>query len=123
MEIDKELERSYKSLKSAELLFQEKLYEDCISRCYYSILHAAKAALLSLNISVDSHDAVKKLFSLHLIKSGKINEEFGTILREEQDDRLSADYDVLFNPSDDLVFKRLEDAREFINEINKFLNK
>jgi uncharacterized protein (UPF0332 family) len=38
MEIDKELERSYKSLKSAELLFQEKLYEDCISRCYYSIL-------------------------------------------------------------------------------------
>ena len=45
-EIKKEIERAEKSLRAARPLYQEDLYEDSISRSYYSILHAAKAGLL-----------------------------------------------------------------------------
>lgn len=120
-EILAELDRAKKALKSAEVLLNQKLLEDSISRSYYAVLHAAKAALLSKGISVDSHDAVKKLFGLHLIKSGEIDKQYGMILREEQDDRLLADYNVRFMPEEERVFRRIEDARDFIFTIEQFL--
>lgn len=120
-EIQAELERAKKSLKSAEVLLNEKLYEDSISRSYYAVLHAAKAALLSKGVEVDSHEAVKRLFGMHLIKTGEIGKQYGMILREEQDDRLMADYNVGFLPEEERVFRRLEDARDFVDTIELFL--
>ena len=120
-EIDAELVRAKKALLAAEILLNQGLLEDSISRSYYAILHAAKAGLLLKNISVDSHEAVKNLFGLHLIKTGEIEKEYSIILREEQDDRLLADYNVNFIPQEDRVFRRLEDAKEFLHRIEKYL--
>lgn len=121
-EIIAEINRSKKSLQAAEVLFEQELLEDCLSRCYYAILHSAKAVLLSKEINVSSHDAVKSLFGLHLIKSGEVEKEYSIILREEQDDRLLADYDVNFSPERDRVLKRLKEAKEFIHRMDLYLS-
>ena len=113
--------RSKKALKAADFLFKESLYEDCLSRSYYSILHAAKAVLLSEGIQVDTHDAVKRLFEFHLIRTRKIDKIFAIILREEQDDRLLADYDVTFIPDMAQVESRLNDAYKFVQRMEQFL--
>ena len=55
-EIKKEIIRAEKSLNSAKILVKNNYFEDAISRCYYGILHAAKAALLVENINVSSHN-------------------------------------------------------------------
>lgn len=120
-EIKSELLRSKKALKAADFLFEENLYEDCLSRSYYAILHAAKAVLLSEGIQVDTHDAVKRLFGFHLIKTRKIDKIFAIILREEQDDRLLADYDVTFIPDVYQVESRLNDAYKFVQRMEQFL--
>jgi len=104
-------------------LFEEELYEDALSRSYYSILHAAKAALLAENVSVSSHDTVKRLFGLHLVKAGKIDKRYSYILREEQDDRYLADYDCAFTPEKERVEQRIADAEDFIHEMTIFLAK
>jgi len=122
-EIKREINRSRKALKAAEILYKARLNEDAISRSYYTILHAAKAVLLFEDIKVDSHGAVKKLFSLHFIKSGKLDAEYSRILREEQDDRLQAEYDVSFVPEKDQVLKRIDDARLFLQTMVGYLNK
>ena len=120
-EIKSELLRSKKALKAADFLFKESLYEDCLSRSYYAILHAAKAVLLSEGIQVDTHDAVKRLFGFNLIKTRKIDKIFAIILREEQDDHLLADYDVTFIPDVDQVESRLNDAYKFVQRMEQFL--
>lgn len=51
-EIRAELERGYKSLKAAHILYEKDLYEDSLSRCYYSILHSAKAVLTALKTRI-----------------------------------------------------------------------
>lgn len=119
-EIKKEIERAEKSLRAAKALFKEELYEDSISRAYYSTLHSAKAALLMEGVSATSHDAVKNLFGLHLVKPGKIDKKYSIILREEQDDRYLADYNSAFSPSEEQVKKRIEDAERFFNEMRSF---
>lgn len=95
--------------------------EDSISRSYYAVLHGARAAILSKNVSAKSHEAVKRLFGLHLVKTGDIADRFGAILRQEQDDRYLADYDVTFFPEKDRVEQRINDATLFLAEIKSYL--
>ncbi|MBU1121446.1 MAG: HEPN domain-containing protein [Candidatus Omnitrophica bacterium] len=123
IEIKKEIERSRKSLAAAKKLLEEGLFEDAISRAYYAVLHAAKSVLLAENIRVDSHEAVKRLFGLYLVKEGKIDKKYSYILREEQDDRFLADYDVSFSPEEEHVVKRIKDADSFYREMVKYLKR
>jgi len=68
-EIKREIGRGVKSLNAARKLFEAELFEDAISRSYYAILHTAKAVLLTENVKVDSHEAVKKTFRTALDKN------------------------------------------------------
>jgi uncharacterized protein (UPF0332 family) len=120
-EIKKEFHRAQKSLQSARLLLRDSLLEDTLSRAYYAILHAARAVLLAEGVNVTSHRAVRRLFGQHLIKSGKLSAHLATILAEEQDDRMLADYDVLFDPERERVQKRVDDAEAFLVAIRIFL--
>lgn len=120
-EIKKEFHRAEKSLQSARLLLRDNLLEDALSRAYYAILHAARAVLLAEGVTVTSHRAVRRLFGQHLIKSGKLSTRLATILAEEQDDRMLADYDVLFDPERERVQKRVDDAEAFLAAIKVFL--
>ena len=108
-------------MMAAKVLFDSALYEDSISRCYYGILHAAKAVLLAHGIRVESHDAVKRLFGREMIKSRLLENEYAVILREEQDERLLADYDVTYAPDKELIEERLADAERFIRRIELYL--
>ncbi len=64
---------------------------------------------------------MRRLFGQHLIKSGKLAPHLAEILAEEQDDRLLADYDVLFYPELDRVQTRVADAEVFLTAIKVFV--
>ena len=89
-----ELRRARQSLRAAELLAGDECYADAISRAYYAVLHAAKAALHVQDIVAASHAAVRRMFGLHMFRSGEIEPEWSAYLVESLDDRLAADYDV-----------------------------
>ena len=56
----KELIRAKKALLAAKTLLENQLYEDCVSRSYYAVLHAAKAALATKDIEPVSHTPSKE---------------------------------------------------------------
>lgn len=120
-EVQAELLRAHKSLEAAQSLLQHNFLEDALSRAYYAILHAARAALLAEGVDVSSHRAVRRLFGLHLVKPGKLAMRFAKILAEEQDDRMLADYDAWFHPEQDRVESRITEAGEFLNAVRTFL--
>ncbi|MBI5428645.1 MAG: HEPN domain-containing protein [Nitrospinae bacterium] len=121
-EIEAELRRAEKSLRAARLLFQEGLLEDALSRTYYAVLHAARAALLTEGIRVKSHKSVRRLFGQHLIKTGRLDSQYAAILAEEQDDRYLADYDAIFSPEKEQVNTRVKDATRFLKAIKRYLS-
>jgi uncharacterized protein (UPF0332 family) len=53
------LRRAHRSLKAAETLLEQDLYEDAISRAYYAMFYAVNALLIrdGLNVS-GKHSAV-----------------------------------------------------------------
>jgi len=117
----KELDRAKKALLAAKTLLENQLYEDCVSRAYYAVLHAAKATLATKDIDPESHNAVKRMFGLHLIKTGEIEKDFAKILTAEQEDRAIGDYNIYIEIEQDRALKRVRDAEKFVERIEKYL--
>ena len=122
----KELTRANKALRAARTLFENQLYEDCVSRAcvsrsYYAVLHAAKAALATVGVEPESHHAVRRMFGFHLVKTGKVEKDFARILTAEQEDREIGDYDIDIEIEQDRAAKRVNDAEKFIKRIENHL--
>ena len=113
--------RAKQSLRAAEILAREKCPEDAVSRAYYATLHAAKSALLVHDVAADSHRAVKRLFGLHLIRTGRIEPTWSEHLSESLDDRLSADYDSEAFVSDEDARHECRRTRAFLNRVRHYL--
>ena len=91
------LARAAESLTAAQLLLGASLYDDAVSRAYYAMFYAAKAALESANIEAHSHSGVINQFGLHFIKPGLLDAQYGRILTQTFQSRQVSDYDVQTN--------------------------
>jgi hypothetical protein len=109
------MRKSEEKLNAAKTLFREGFVDDAISRAYYSMFHAASAVLFAEGITVESHSALKTMFGLHFVKTGKIDKRYGRWLNKLKDERENGDYDIFTS------FER-EDAKEDINEVEEFLS-
>ena len=118
-----EWSRSRQSLRAAETLTRDHCYADAISRAYYAILHAVKAALHVHDVVAESHPAVRRLFGLHLVKPGELEPKWSAYLVESLDDRLAADYDVETSFSREEARSECRRSREFLNRIKRYLLK
>ena len=56
-----EWRRASESLSAAEVLMREGCQADAVSRAYYGIMHAAKAALFVHGVAATSHTGVKRI--------------------------------------------------------------
>ena len=118
-----EWNRAREALRAAETLTRDGCYADAISRAYYAILHAAKAALHVHEVAAESHAAVRRMFGLHLVKPGNIEPKWSAYLVESLDDRLAADYDVETSFSKDEARSECRTSREFLNRVKRYLLK
>jgi len=121
--IRKEIERGEKALKSAQLLSENGLYEDAVSRAYYAVLHLAKAALLSQDVRTSSHKGVLAMFGLHLVEKGLIGPDLAKILAKEKEERELGDYDVMIDIDQERAAERVHQAAQFVTSVKSFLLK
>lgn len=119
--IEREMARAEKALRAAVTLFDGELYEDAVSRAYYAVLHSAKAALVTSNVSPYSHQGVRRMFGLHMVKTGLIEPEYANILTVEQEDREMSDYEVTFEMKKDRANQRINEAQRFLKRIERYL--
>jgi uncharacterized protein (UPF0332 family) len=118
-----EWSRAREAQRAAETLTRDRCYADAISRAYYAILHAAKAALHVHDIAAESHPAVRRMFGLHLVKPGDIEPKWSAYLVESLDDRLAADYDVEAFFSKEEARSECRRTREFLDRVKRYLLK
>ena len=70
-----------RGLYEPQILHANDLFEDTVSRSYYAVMHAAKAALLVHDVIAESHAAVRRLFGSVLVRPDLI-EEWASVLAE-----------------------------------------
>ena len=72
-------------------------------------------------VESQSHHAVRRMFGLHLVKTGDIEKDFARILTAEQEDREIGDYDIHIEIEQDTALKRVVDAEKFLQRITQYL--
>jgi uncharacterized protein (UPF0332 family) len=93
--IAEELARADNALAAARLLADGGFPSDAVSRLYYSLLFRVRALLLTLGLEAKSHEGALRLFSLHFVKTGRLEPEASHLFSRLMKYREEADY----NPS------------------------
>lgn len=114
--------KANRSLASARRLLEAGDHDFAVSRAYYAMFYAAKAALLLGNVKRSKHAAVIAAFGEHLVKTGSFTAEHHRILRAAFDDRGEADYADMFPPREE-VETRLSEARQFLDAVSAFVRR
>lgn len=116
-----QVRKAEEKLAASRSLRDDGFKDDSISRAYYAMYHAASAALLSEGIAVESHSALKDMFGLHLVLSGKMDKKFGRWLNRLKDERENGDYDIFTGFDQEDVDSAIAEAEEFLVAIKRFL--
>lgn len=70
--------------EEAEILFERRKFDGAVSRAYYAAFHYACACLLTKGLEARSHQALRRLFPLHFIRTDLFTETSGVLLSHAQ---------------------------------------
>ncbi len=109
------LKSARERLESADVLLSIGNHEDAISRAYYAILDAASAFLITKDVIPKSHSGAIKLFSLHFIKTGEVDQKYQKQFARIEKARIEADYTHLRTFERDEASAICKEAEEFVH--------
>ena len=100
--IAEELRRANDALRAADLLGDNGLFSDAVSRLYYCVLSHVRALLLTVDLETRSHEAALRLLCLHFVKAGTLPRETAHVFAKLMKFREEADYNAsyLFDAED-----------------------
>lgn len=118
-EVEILIRKAESKLNTAKILFEEEIYEDAISRAYYSMYYATKALLRTRGIFTKTHKGLIAKFGLEFVKHGEIGEEYASMISTVEERRERADYDVYYEPSRYEAEKIIADSERYLERIKE----
>ncbi|HKK10994.1 MAG TPA: HEPN domain-containing protein, partial [Bacteroidales bacterium] len=91
------IETAYKTFKAARVLADNRFWNSSVNRLYYALFYVVNALLVLNEIQTKSHTATKSQFSMHYIKTGKLDKKYGRLLSQLFDWRQKGDYENIFD--------------------------
>lgn len=115
------LGRANEALRAAKTLLNSGELKDAISRAYYAMFHAARAALHQKGITAKTHKGTQQMFDIHIVKKNLLSREYGEMFRETFNLRQKCDYEVYTEPNRSETEEAITNAKEFIKKIEELL--
>lgn len=120
-EVEELVSKSRESLNAAEVLFQQKFYDFAAARAYYAMYYLAEAALLTKDLTYSKHGAVIGAFGQHFAKTGVVDAKYHRYLKSAYDTRTVGDYAVGVHVSEEAARETIQQAREFLAVIMRYM--
>jgi len=115
------LELAEIKLGHARQIFDIGLFNDAVSRAYYAMFYAAKAALLSKGLDLRRHSASIAKFRELFVATGQVDAEYLHFLGQAQSARERSDYAPFAPVSRAGAGEILEAAKTFIAKVREIL--
>jgi len=111
------LEKAVERLRVAEKLFRDGDYEDAVSRAYYAMYHAARAALFTVNVFPKTHEGVVSEFGRSLVLTGIFERQLGKDLADAKAARETYEYSVTATVEKSEAEAILSNAQRFVESV------
>jgi len=119
--IEHRLKQAFESAETAELLISFEKSAAAVNRIYYAAFYSLLALGLKYNFKTSKHLQLIGWFNKTFIATGRIDKEFGRILRDCYNYRISADYDSYYCFEKADVNVLFFEMKSFIGMINLYL--
>ena len=107
-------------LKDAKRLYQEKSLRSAADRAYYSMFHAAHAALAHQGVKAPrSHRGLRSVFGQELVSTGVIEREYSRDLTKAHEARQESTYEAYGQIDDQEVADLISGAEGFLARIKR----
>lgn len=120
-EADQLIIEAESKLKSAKILFENRCFNDAISRAYYSMHYSARALLSLKSIIPKTHKGVIRQFGLEFVKQGLIEEYHAKALSVAQESRERADYGIEHRFTQDETASIIQSAEAFLERVRQVM--
>ena len=115
--------RAEESFDDALIMVDNKKWNAAINRLYYSCFYSVIALLLKNEMETKTHEGTRTMFGKEFIKSGIIDKKYGKLYSKLFDFRQKGDYGDLFDFDKDIVIPLIDQVKEFLAEIKRFVEK
>ncbi len=115
------LQKAKESYQAAALIKQNKQWNFCINRLYYTCFYAAIALLLKHKITPKTHDGTRRQFSLHFIRSKKIDIVHGDLYSKLFNWRQKGDYGDMFDFKEEDVVPLFDPVHRFVATVEQII--
>ena len=109
------------TIEGAEGLLNMGKTEIAAGRAYYAMFYVAEALLYEIDLQFSQHGQVIAAYGKHFAKTKELDPKYHHWLRGGFDARISGDYDVDANISQELAAELINQAREFLEVAQKYL--
>lgn len=117
------LDNAQEKLESAEILLNAGKYKDSIiGRSYYAIFSAVRAILALDRVDFSKHAGVIAYFQKEYVKTKKFDTKFSKYLQNAFQIRNVCDYDDFYIASKQDAEIQIEQAKEFLEAVKKYLS-
>ena len=116
------LERAKELLDDAVELLNRGSYKSANNRAFYAIEKSIKALLAMKQIEATTHNGGLKQFNYHFKGDGTFTQEDYQKIAGAEQIRNASDYDDFYIASKDETRQLINNAKDILNKIEKYLN-
>lgn len=116
-------DKAIDTIEVAEGILDMNKPEIAAGRAYYAMFYIAEALLYERGLEFSTHGQVIGAYGKEFAKTKELDPKFHKRLRSGFDLRISGDYDVDTNITNDLVTDMINQAREFLEAAQEYLDK
>lgn len=116
------IEKSNRNLQHAKFNAGTGFWDLIVNRLYYCIFHAVTALMLQDNLNTKTHKGVSQQFGKHYVLTGIFTTEDGRFYNRLQTKREQADYNNIFQLSEEEGLQLLEKTEALQNKIVDLIN-
>ena len=115
------LEKAWRTFEDAKHLASIKSWDSSMNRLYYACFYSVLALFAKYKIPSHKHSGAKTQFSLHFIKTGLLDREFGKLFGDLFDLRQKGDYSDFLDIEEKHVTPLIPKVEQFLNKIQSLL--
>ena len=115
------MQSAKETFQAARLLARNNHWNSAINRLYYACFYAISALLYKNEISANSHAGLKHQFTLHFIKTEKIDKELGKTFSVLFDWRQKGDYNDFLDFNSENTMPLFDPVEKLLNAIESII--
>lgn len=116
-----ELQKARDTYEEIGILVAANRWSGAANRLYYAVFHAVCALLIHDGRQTNTHKGSHATFNLYYIKTGILPKSYAQLYNQLQTMREESDYNCAYDVEPEELQKRLEPAKQMIDDIEKLV--